>query len=208
MYTANFESNRTQAGIGALLLLLSIVPYAGWVLGIVGIVLLVKSMKEFSNYYGDQSIYQNSWTGIKHYIVALIAASVAVTAIVLGALSIAPLHITGWPFPASFTISLVVFGAGLVTAFIFYVLAATHLKTTFNTLAQKSGDQSFATAGTLLLVGSILTILVIGLVLIFIAWIFATVGFFGMRNPQFQQYAQTQPYGYTPPQQPAQPIKP
>jgi uncharacterized membrane protein len=207
MNVVNFESSKTQAGVGALLLLLSVVPYAGWVLGIVGIVLLIKSMKDFSSYYGDQSIYQNAWAGIKYYIVALIAASVAVTAIVLGALSIAPLYVTGFPFPTGFTVGLVVFFAGLVTGFIFYVLAATHLRTAFNTLAAKSGDQSFATAGTLLLIGSVLTIVVIGLVLIFVAWIFATIGFFGMKNPQFQQYTPQQPYGYTPPPQPAQPIK-
>lgn len=203
----NFESAKSQAGVGALLLLLSIVPYAGWVLGIVGIVLLVKSMKEFSNYYGDQSIYQNAWTGIKYYIVALVAVTVAVTAGVIGIATATAFNFTVFTFTTGFAVGIAAIIAGLIVAFVFYVLAASHLRTTFNTLAQKSGDQSLVTAGTLLWIGSILTIIGVGLILIFISWIFATIGFFGMRNPQFQQY-QPQPYGYTPPQQPAQPIKP
>ena len=50
----------------------------GWVLGIVGIVLLFRATKELSYYYQDESIYQNAWTGLKYYIVALIAAAVAI----------------------------------------------------------------------------------------------------------------------------------
>ena len=38
----------------------------GWVLGIVGIVLLAKATKEFSYYYQDESIYKNAWTGLKY----------------------------------------------------------------------------------------------------------------------------------------------
>lgn len=204
----NFEESKRMAGMGSILLLCSIIPYVGWALGIVGIVLLVKSMREFSNGYRDESIYRNAWTGIKYYIVALIAVTVAVTALLLGVASAAAFTWTGFTdfvFTAGFGVGLAAFLGGLVTAFVFYVLAATHLKTSFNTLAEKSGDQSLATAGTLLLVGSILTIIGVGLVLIFVAWIFAAVGFFGMR--QFSQHAPTQPYGYTPPQQPAQPAQ-
>ena len=49
--------------------------------------------------------------------------------------------------------------AGLVVAFVFYILAASHLRTTFKDLAQKSGEQSFNTAGMLLWWGAILTII-------------------------------------------------
>jgi uncharacterized membrane protein len=206
----NFENSKTMAGEGAVLLLLSIIPYAGWVLGIVGIVLLIKSMKELSSYYEDQSIYQNSLTGIKYYIVALVAATVAVTAMVIGVLSATAFTITGFAsfaFTTGFGVGLVALFAGLVIAFIFYVLAASHLRKTFNTLSEKTGDQSLSTAGTLLWVGSILTIIGVGLVLIFVAWIFATIGFFSMKSRPLQPYT-TQPYGYTPPTQPAQPSQP
>ena len=50
----------------------------GWVLGIVGIVLLFRATKELSYYYQDEKIHQNAWTGLKYYIVALIAAAVAI----------------------------------------------------------------------------------------------------------------------------------
>jgi uncharacterized membrane protein len=203
----NFEQSKTLAGEGAILLLLSIVPYIGWVLGIVGIVLLMKSMREFSNYYQDETIYQNSWTGIKYYIVAILAATIAVTAITMGLLSATAFTFSNFVFTVGFGVGLIASIASIVTAFVFYVLAASHLKRTFNTLTEKSGDQSFATAGTLLWVGSILTIIVVGLVLIFIAWIFATIGFFSMKPRQFQQYA-PKPYEYTPSTQPAQPINP
>ena len=200
----NFEYSKTLAGEGTIMLLLSLIPYVGWVLGIVGVVLLVKAMKEFSYYYQDEKIYQNSLTGIKYYIVAIIAAAVAIVGITIGAASATGLFTGDFVFTAGFAAGLIAFLAGLVVAFVFYVLAASNLRKTFNTLAEKSGEQSFATAGTLLWVGSILTIIVVGLVLIFVAWIFATIGFFSMKSRQYQQYS-PQSNGYTaPPTQPAQ----
>jgi uncharacterized membrane protein len=193
----NLEYSKTLAGEGSILLLLSLIPYVGWVLGIIGIVLLVRSMKEFSNYYQDEKIYHETLTGVKFYIIAIVAAAVAVTSIVLGAWSAT--HFTNiFTFTAGFGIGLIAFFAGLVTAFVFYVLAALHLRKVFNILAEKSGEQSFATAGTLLWIGSILTIIMVGLLLIFIAWIFATIGFFAMKPRQYQQY-NAQPNGYTQP---------
>jgi uncharacterized membrane protein len=207
----NFESTKTMAGEGALLLLLSIIPYVGWILGIVGIVLLLKSTRELSEYYGDEQIYRNSLRGVTYYIVALVAATVAVTALVIGIATATNFTFTatsGFVFSAGFGVGVAALFTGLVVAFVFYVLAASHLKITFNTLAEKSGEASFSTAGSLLWIGSILTIIGVGLILIFISWIFATIGFFTMKPRQFPQYAQTQPYGYTPPQQPASPTTP
>ena len=202
----NFEYSKTLAIEGSILLLLSLIPYVGWVLGIVGVVLLLRSMKEFSNYYQDEQIYKDAFTGVKYYIVAIVAAAVSIAAITLGVWS-ATGFTADFVLTAGFGIGLVAFFTGLVFAFVFYVLAASHLKRTFNTLAQKSGEASFSTAGTLLWIGSILTIILVGLILIFIAWIFATIGFFTMKSRQYQQYIpQPNGYGYTPlSMQPEQP---
>ncbi|HLN88887.1 MAG TPA: DUF996 domain-containing protein [Candidatus Binatia bacterium] len=197
----NFQYSKTLAGEGAILLLLGLVPTVGWVLGIVGIVLLLKAMKELSYYYQDESIYRNTWTGLKYYIVALIAAAVAIS---VGVVSFASMGLFSGAAP-SFTLGfvggVVAILAGLIIAFVFYLLAAIHLKKVFETMAQKTGESSFITAGTLLLVGAALTIIGVGLILILIAWIFATIGFFSMKPKDYQPY--TNGYGYT--QSPTQP---
>ena len=200
----NFQYSKTLAMEGSILLLLGVIPYVGWVLGIIGVILLLRSMKEFANYYQDNTIYENSLTGVKYYIVALIALAVAGAGFVVGFVfngfanngSLAS-------FGVGNAVGLAVGAAFLIVAFVFYVLAATHLRKTFSTLAQKTGEHSFETAGMLLWVGSFLTIIGIGVLLIFVAWIFAVIGFFTMRNPQQQQQYVSQPYGYTPP--PTQP---
>ncbi len=191
----NFQYSKTLAMEGSILTILGAVPYVGWILGIIGVILLLRAMKEFANYYQDNEIYQNSLTGVKYYIVALIALAVAGAGFVIGFV------INSFPttFGVGNAIGIAVGAAFLIVAFVFYVLAASHLRKTFNTLAQKTGEQSFETAGTLLWVGAILTIIGIGVLLIFIAWIFAVIGFFTMKGPQQQQPYASQPYSYIPP---------
>lgn len=195
---SNFQYSKNLAMEGSILLILGVVPYVGWVLGIIGIILLMRGIKELANYYQDNAIYQNALTGVKYYIIALIAAAVAVTSIVIGVGSATDFKFKNFVLTPGFAVSLMAFFAGLIIAFIFFILASTNLRKTFETLAQKSGEHSFATAGMLLWWGSILTIIGVGFIVIFIAWIFAVVGFFTMKAPQQQPYT-SQPYGNIPP---------
>jgi uncharacterized membrane protein len=201
----SLQYSKTLAGEGAILLLLSLVPYAGWILGIIGVILLLRAMKEFSNYYQDEEIYKNSLTGVKYYIVALVAAGVAIASLVIGIWTA-----TGFTFTTGNFVPTIAFGAGLIAflvglivAFVFYILATSHLRRTFDTLALKSGEASFTTAGNLLWWGSILSIILVGFVLILIAWIFAAIGFFTMKTPQQQSYSPQQ-YATPPSSQPEQ----
>ncbi len=195
----SFEYSKTLCGEGSILLILGLVPYVGWVLGIIGVILLMRGIKELAVYYQDEEIYKNALTGVKFYIVALVATAVAVTGIIIGIGDA-----TGFKFNSTFTltagfgIGLAVFLGALVIAFIFYVLAAMHLKQTLNTLAQKTGEHSFAIASSLLWWGAILTIIGVGLILVFFAWIFAVVGFFTMKSPQRQTDAPQYSYNAPP----------
>jgi len=160
----------------------------------------MRGLKELSYYYQDEKIYQDSLTGVKFYIIAIIAAAAAIAAITLGIGSA-----TGFTFKSPFVlteafgIGLAVFLGGIVIAFIFYILATTNLRKTFNTLAQKSGEASFTTAANLLWWGAVFTIIVVGLLLILVGWIFATIGFFTMKSKQYQQYTPPPPNGVIPP---------
>jgi uncharacterized membrane protein len=204
----NFEYAKTLAGEGSILLLLSIIPYAGWILGIIGVVLLLRGLKELSYYYQDETIHQNSLTGVKFYIIALISAGVAIAALTIGIGTATGFkYTTGFAPTLGFAAGLVAFLGGLLIAFIFYMLATSHLRRTFNTLAQKSGEKSFTTAGTLLRWGAILSIILVGFILIFVAWIFATIGFFTMKSRQYQQYTPQPNENLPPPPSPQNTIQ-
>lgn len=205
MMNESFEHSKTLAGVGAILLLLGFVPYAGWVLAIVGVVLLVIGMKELAKYYQDQNVYQNTLTGVKFYVVAVVAAAAAIVAVMIGIASATDFTFKNFVPTVGFGVGVAALLAGLVVAFVFYVLAASHLKRALDSLAQKSGESSFATAGTLLWIGSILTIVLVGLVLILVAWIFATMGFFSMKSRQYQQFTQQQTGYANTPASPSQP---
>ena len=166
----SFEYSKTLAMEGSILILLGLVPYVGWVLGIIGVILLLRAMREFANYYQDNQIYQNSLAGVKYYIVALIALAVSGAGFIVG--FVFSDFVNTLRLGTGNVIGLAVGITFLVVAFVFYVLAAVRLRKTFDTLAQKTGEHSFETAGMLLWAGSLLTIFIVGLLLIFIAWIF------------------------------------
>ena len=186
---SSLESNKNMAGIGSILLMFPVVS-------IVGIILLLIGLKGLSENYKDESIYRNAISGVAFLIIALIAIAVAIPLFVLGGMfSIFTLG----PFGVGFGLLSLLLLA--VVVFVFYLLAAIKLRKSFDSLAQKSGEHMFETAGTLLFVGAILTVVFfIGLLLIFVAWIVATIAFFSIKGPQQQ-------YGYTPPLSPASPAQ-
>jgi uncharacterized membrane protein len=173
---SSIESSKNLASVGAILLFLSFIP----VVGIIGLILVFIGMKGMSEYYKEPSIYQNALWGLIFGIIGLVALAAGVV-----------LAFTVGVFTLGFGALLIGF-ATLVVVFIFYVMMAMYLRRAFSTLAQKSGEHSFETAGFLLWIGAILTIFFIGLLLIFVAWILATIGFFSIKTS-------TQVSSYTPP---------
>jgi uncharacterized membrane protein len=190
---SSLESSKNLAGIGTILLILSFIP----VVGIIGIILLLIGLKGLSEYYKDESIYKNAIWGVLFGIVGIIAVTVVILGLLIGSVSIGmttttPSAGTGFGLPILLA---------LVLVFVFYVLMALYFRKAFSALAQRSGEHNFETAGTLLFVGAILTIVFgIGLLLIFVAWIFATIAFFSVKVPS-QPYANIAPPTATQPTQ-------
>ena len=173
---SSLDSSKNLAGIGAILLFLSFIPFVG----IIGLILMFIGVKGLSDYYKEPGIYQDALKGLIFGIIGLIVTAVGVIfAITIG-------------FLAFGLGALLVIFALLVVDFVFYLLMAMNFKRAFSLLAQRTGEHSFDTAGTLLWWGAILTIIGVGLILIFIAWIFATIAFFGIKTPEQQST-------YTPP---------
>jgi uncharacterized membrane protein len=178
----SLESSKNLASIGSILLFLNFVPF----LGLIGLILVFLGMKGLSEYYKEPSIYQDTLKGLIFGIIAIVVTAVGIIfAFIVGI------------FTFAIGTILVIIGL-LVVDFVFYLLMAMNFRKAFSSLAQRSGEHSFDTAGTLLWWGAILTIIGVGLILIFVAWIFATIGFFSIKTTT----QPTQPYGYTAPPPP------
>ena len=153
-------------------------------MNIVGVILIFMGMKGLAEYYKDESIYSDALRGLIFLIIAAFAIAVAVPIFAIsGMFNIFKLG----PFGVGF--ELLALFLMVVLVFIFYVLAAMNLRKVFNSLAKKSGEHMFETAGALLFFGAIFTILLVGFLLIFLAWIIATIAFFSIKVP-------LQPYAY------------
>ncbi len=186
----SMEPGKSIAGIGALLLIIgSFIPF----LGIVGLILLMIGLKYLADYYKDNNIFNNALYGIIFGIIGVAAAAFLLIAVIFGGSFLGIGYAPGGEIGGNIIAFLGGILIALVVAFIFYILMALYLKRAFDALAGRSGIGMFRTAGMLLLIGAILTIVLIGLILIFVAWILLTVAFFSMSSSQQPPPAQTVP---------------
>jgi uncharacterized membrane protein len=168
----SLESNKTLGGVGAILVAIgSFIPF----LALIGIILVLIAMKGLADYYNEKTIFDNALYGFIFGIIGIVAAVVIfVMALSSGVALAEPLAIIGGLLVA------------LVVAFIFLLLSAIFYKKSFALVSVKSGEKMFETAGLLLLIGAILTIILIGFIIWLIGWILVAVGFFSIKIPATQ----------------------
>jgi uncharacterized membrane protein len=173
----SIESSKTLGGVGALLVAFGFfVPF----LSLVGIILVFIALKGIADSYGDSSIFQNALYGIIFLIIGAVAGAVVILGALFGigwttaAIDYADMS-SLWAFIGTIII-------GVVVIFVFYLLSAIFFKRSFDTLSAKTGEKMFGTAGLLMLVGAILTIVLVGLILMLIAWILVAVAFFSVKT--------------------------
>jgi len=191
-------------GIGALLLVISGIGMFGTVyvglLGLIGIILVLIAMKGLSDYYKEGGIFNNALYGFIVTIVGgLTCVGVMVVTIIM---AISTLGITDWTdwamgiqqnamdWNAMWSlIGPIIWAAiaALVVLFIFAIIAVIFYRKSLSLLSKKSGVNMFETTGLLLLIGAILTIILVGFILIWIASILLTVAFFSIRTQAAQQ---------------------
>jgi uncharacterized membrane protein len=145
-----------------------------------------------SKAYNDESIWKNTLYAVIFGIIGIIASGITLVSLFFGGIFTSTALGVG---DATGIIGLI---AGLIIflaiAFVFYLLEAIYIRRAFDTLATKSGVGLFRTGGLLLLIGAILTIFIVGLFLIFIAWILILVAFFQIpTNSTTTQYQMPPP---------------
>ena len=200
------ESSKNLGGIGALLIVIGslgfAVPYAG-ILSLIGLILLLIGLKGLADFYNEGSIFNNALYSIILAIVGVVVAIATLVITALAALSSIGIdlsNVSDWTtlgtdlasqftnfgdFSALWTLIGATVSA-LVILFVFAIIAVLFFRKSLNQLSSKTGVGLFGTAGLLMLIGAVLTIVVIGALLIWISWILVTVAFFQIREQPTQ----------------------
>jgi uncharacterized membrane protein len=191
---------KTLGGIGSLLTLLSIVPTVGVVLAIVGLILVLVAVKYASDILGDSKIFNNMLYAVILGIVGLVVGIVVVAAIVFQAFGLGMLSssfaYTGTSVAAGDIMSLLgEILIGLAALWVILIISSIFVRRSFGELGKRLNVGLFGTGALLYLIGAILTIILIGFILIFVAEILFLIAFFsidtqGIPTPTMQPVMQ------------------
>jgi len=156
------------------LTLLTIVPFAGAVLGIIGFILVLIAIKYISEVVGDESIFKNYLIAVVISIISLLVGSILGFAGMLGPGMIG----AGGPGFGLVKVLLSMI-AVLIVVWILSIISAIFIRKSFNSIASAINVKMFSTAALLYLIGAILMIAFgIGAIISFIAIILQIIAFF------------------------------
>jgi len=180
----SLESSKTLSGIGAILIAVgSFTSLSGFmgILSLIGIILVLIGMKGLADFYGEKGIFDNALYGFIFGIIGVVVAiALFVTALLSG---------IGWSMSMMSEMGEIPWATigglllGWITFVVFVIVEAIFYRKAFSLLSEKSGEKMFDTAGLILLIGAVLTIILIGTILTLIAWILAAVAFFSIKPP-------------------------
>lgn len=170
-------------------------------ISLVGFILVVIALHSFADHYKEAGIFSNALYG---FIAGIVGCVVSVGVFVATALSIiTDLGIADWTSATEWTDALAAetaFGilidliaaaiVAVVILFVFTIITAWLYRKSLSLLASKSGVGLFGTAGLLLLIGAVLTIIAIGIFLVWISLLIVAIAFFSMRPTEAESAPQ------------------
>ncbi len=186
---------KVYGGVGSILVLLGIVPYVGVVLTILGLVFILISLKYISDEVGEPKIFRYAL----YSFIAGVVGAVILIIIVLSALMAIFMRTTPTPpitgidpttTPQNGLLGLILAVLGILIAiWVSQIISAIFLKKSYDAVAKHLGVGLFSTVAILYMVGAVLTIILVGLLITFVALILQIVAFFSIpeARPQSPQ---------------------
>jgi uncharacterized membrane protein len=184
------QTSRLLGIIGALLMVLTIIPSVGWLFMIVGIILVLIALKGYADVYKDGNIFQHALYTV---VLEIVGGVVFIGVIFYGAMGfLSSLGINSFTdfqsfqsidwqtmiTPSNILPFLGIIVLGLVILFACTVLASLFFKKSMNALSTKTNVKLFHTTGTVFFVGALLTIILIGMILIWVSFILLLIAFY------------------------------
>ena len=175
---------RVFGGVGSLLVFLTILPYVGGVLGILGLAFVLLAVKYIADAVRDRAIFRNMALGV-----GLAAAGIVVGVLVVFAAVVRFMGV-GWmmgqnPTPPTLTPAetwafIVTLIVGLLALWGFFLASAVYMKRSYDAIGRRLNVSMFHTAAVVYLVGAALAIILVGFLLLFLAEILFTAAFFSI----------------------------
>jgi len=198
------KSSKTLGGIGAILIVIGVLPYINYysIIELTGGILVLVALHGFARIYKESGIFNNALYGIITGIVGVVLATVIGIAVILPnikdfLLKVFPSWNGDWQTLSSLSgmipnTSNISFGdiipfitaaiLVIATLWVFAIIATFFVRRSLVQLSAKMNVGLFSTAGTLLLIGAVLVIVVVGLLLMWIAALILAIAFFKIRT--------------------------
>ncbi len=159
----DLSTAKTLGGVGSILQLIPFVSIVGYILTLIAV-------KYISDDLQDKTIFDNMLYAV---ITGIVGVAVGFFILLGGMASSA--------FTGGMSALAGTFGF-LAVAWIVLIISAIFVRRAFGTMATKLGVGTFRTAGTLYLIGAALTIILVGFIILFVAYIFQIVSFFSIKD--------------------------
>jgi len=205
----NLDTSKISGGFGAILLFIGTIPSIQyvWILGIVGVILILAALHGLDTIYGSQGIFSNALYGVITGVIGIIVTIGVTIVTILANLSsirdfmyvLFPTWDGDWaslsgltpttaninpsdiiPLIAGVIVAIIVI---VVVVWIFAIVATFFVKRSLKKVSEKSNVGLFGTAGLLLFIGAILIIAFgFGLLLMWIAILLLAIAFFTIKS--------------------------
>ncbi len=174
-------------GIGALLSLLTIVPTIGFLLGIIGLVLIFIAVKYIADETKNHSIFQNYLMNFLFSIIAIVAVfvimimSFGLAGGMSWVTSLQEQNITD-PSAVLSNFGTLIGGCvlALFVAWILLIISSLYLRKSYNSIAEHTKVDLFKTTGLVYFIGAVTLIIIIGVFIIIVAKILELVAYFSL----------------------------
>lgn len=176
---------KIYGGIGAILVILTGIPAYGWILGIVGFILVLIAINRISVEVGDRQIFTNAILSIVFAIVAVAVAAIFVIALLyhfVGFNNLPSYNYTQFQNMAQASagdIFLVIIPALLAT-WVLLIFSAYFLRRVYGSISAKLNVPMFETGALLYLIGALTAVIVVGFLILFVAEIIIAIAFFSI----------------------------
>ena len=202
---ASLSQAKTLGGVGSLLVLLGAIPNVGFVLAIVGFILILVAVKNVSEAISEPKIFNDMIIAVLMAIIGLVVFGVIVAVAILSFIGLGNVStVTPGTIPSGLVNGLALLIGGLVVVWVFYLVSAIFLRKSYDRIAMRLNVNMFHTTGLLYLIGAALTIVFVGLLIVLIAEILQIVAFFSIPDQIPLAMPPQQGWGPPPPMPPSQ----